>query len=214
MQYVRWLDIVERGKCANESGDGVYAKAHGSIGLFECLNERCSYYRKPLGINANDHQFSFPPDAPERRRFVISSPMGKCPRCGVDYASLLLPPGKNKSPEEGSFLEAVFAVAEEALAKADNWTMLGYSFPAYDADVRDLIKRAARRRERANKTTPKFWLAAPDAAAIAERVSDATGVRAIPIAATFSGFARDMWSSTGIMPPSDGFPVNFGARDQ
>lgn len=210
IQYGRWLDIVEYGKISRESSNGVYAKPHGSLGLFECLNEKCSYYRKPLGLNKNDRQFSLPPDAPERSRLVISDALGKCPSCGADYASLLLPPGKNKSAEEGTFLESVFATAEGALAKADNWLLLGYSFPDYDADVRDLIKRAARRRKHANKAAPKIWVVAPDARAIAERVSNSTGVRVTPMAVTFSGLAQDIWRSMGAMPPSDGFPVKFG----
>jgi hypothetical protein len=207
MQYARWMDMVEYGRITTRSRGGIYAKLHGSLGLSECLNMKCRNYRKPLGLNANDRRFSGPAHLRKRFPIFINHGPNKCPGCELDSAPLLLPPGKNKSAEEGAFLEMVYRSAEWALAKSDNWLLLGYSFPQYDFDVRDLMKRAIRRRERANRSAPKLWVIAPDAPEIGQRVYDAVAISPRPIAATFSSFAQAIWP-TG-WPPTECLPVSF-----
>lgn len=64
------------------------------------------------------------------------------PSRGRRYDVLVLPPARSRVHDQ---LAATWQQAHEVLSKADAWVVCGYSIPAYDNAVRDLLKAASSR---------------------------------------------------------------------
>lgn len=67
----------------------------------------------------------------------------RCGVCGVTYTpTRLLYPVKHKNYQDGSFIEAEWATAREALRASSIFTVFGYSAPITDVEAVDLLKDA------------------------------------------------------------------------
>lgn len=67
----------------------------------------------------------------------------RCTVCGESYQpSRLLYPVKQKNYQDGSFIEAEWATAREALEASSIFTVFGYSAPVTDVEAIDLLKEA------------------------------------------------------------------------
>ena len=64
-----------------------------------------------------------------------------CPRCKVRLVPILVPPTLKKNIDLYG-IGSVWNRAEEMLSKADNLTIIGYSFPDADIEAKWLFKRA------------------------------------------------------------------------
>jgi hypothetical protein len=170
-QWQSWLallDSVLGGVAPNVASDkGVFVKLHGSLYLYNCLESECAKYRQPF---ESGRKWLEGRHSHELSRHVT------CPACGELATSLILPPGRNKSPAESRFLEATNAVAEAALSRADAWVILGYSCPEYDVDMADLFARAASRSPESGEPRDVL-IVAPDASEIAARMHKLLGQR-------------------------------------
>ena len=63
-----------------------------------------------------------------------------CATCGKRALELILPPGRNKTREEGMYFESAAGLTRLALARFDLWILLGYSVPDYDQDMITLLR--------------------------------------------------------------------------
>ena len=106
---------------------GIYLKLHGSLDVTYCLNEACASYRTPVP------ERPYPNGAHGDAEIIKVDPShhSKCKTCGSDAFDFVLPPGRNKTRSEALFVDRAYSMATEALAQADTWVTVGYSFPLY-----------------------------------------------------------------------------------
>lgn len=114
---------------------GLYLKLHGSLHLYSCQNEECLKYRQPFSNERTDSNDAL-------NKFIMLRSEESCAICGEEALELILAPGNNLTQGEDTYLRLVFALAKDALIEAENWIVLGYSCPAYDLDVLNLLRDA------------------------------------------------------------------------
>ena len=85
---------------------------------------------------------------------------------------MVLPPGENKSREEGAFHDLVYGEAQRILGRSDTWLIVGYSFPEYDRDVSDLLRAAIQQRP-VSGNNRHIWVLNPESGAVIRRVAKA-----------------------------------------
>jgi hypothetical protein len=192
VQYDNWRWVL----AAHMDGDryaptdGVYIKLHGSLLLYACLNLKCLRYRVPSSYEDKEGKFQMHIRPDEKRR---------CVTCGEVMAELILPPGRNKTREEGQFATMLYEYAELALARSQHWVIIGYSAPEYDADVASLMTRAI-----ALKTKPSdlnVVVASPDAGTVADRLSSRIGHKVLARRQTFTTVANEISYLMGFSKP-------------
>ena len=135
IQYANWNRLITAllsMEAMPETSDGIYLKLHGSLHLFSCHNRVCPNYRRPWCKGKY-------PSNVMLFQLVIDE---KCPKCGLEMHPLILPPGRNKTKEEGAYHDCVYAKAEAVLFGSNTWLLLGYSMPTYDIDLAAILKRA------------------------------------------------------------------------
>lgn len=100
-------------------------------------------------------------------------PKGTAPDGGLVSMPLIIPPVKNKSYSFfGTLFRSLWSQAEDALAAADEITIIGYSFPKTDVQSETLFKHAFARRS----SMPRLSIIDPSPAAIADRVRHDLGI--------------------------------------
>ncbi len=182
-----WIRCINEYKLGSHEAPtlGGYAKLHGSLDLFFCLNRSCAAYRSPLANlrpklrrrEGGFEMFGLPGDK-----------HGPCNKCGVPLTELLMPPGKNKTPQESSFLEHVHRLALYYLQHSSTWIFVGYSVPSYDIDVAHLLRQAIT----SMAIERSIFVVAPDAPSIAARLSKILGVQVGATAETFTSFVDNV----------------------
>jgi hypothetical protein len=108
--------------------------------------------------------------------YVLHADYGKvkCPSCKKLATPVVLPPGENKSREEGAFHDLVYSEAQRILGRSDTWLIVGYSFPEYDRDVSDLLRAAIQRQPVSGKNRC-IWVLNPESTVVTRRIAKAIG---------------------------------------
>ncbi|MCJ7570332.1 MAG: hypothetical protein MUO82_00420 [Candidatus Thermoplasmatota archaeon] len=195
VQYIAWKSICDNFIYANsnhlkiEFDHGVYLKLHGTLDIYECRNPDCGTSRRLYRSNSDDAIISV----------WLQDKRPPCPDCGMEGGEFIVPPGRNKSLNERAFDSIVVEHAYTALRQADQLILIGYSFPEYDFDIVELLKRAL-----IGKDNIKIDVITPDAYDIANRLSMAIRQPVNPIKESFSEFGGRMWREIRIKPPPDG----------
>jgi hypothetical protein len=188
MQFLRWRQLQQylcaAGPELQADRKGIYLKLHGDLDLYSCHNTQCDLYRRPC---LPEKEERFPP------YFFGPRKQESCRFCSETLVPLLVPPGKNKTSGEDSFLSAVYSLAQETLASADTWVVLGYSCPEYDYDVTDLMRSALLERDRGH--IPVIVVISPEASDVATRLQDKTDCEVLPVHGTFSSLVHDLYWS-------------------
>jgi hypothetical protein len=97
------------------------------------------------------------------------TPEGTAPDDGLVSMPLIIPPVRNKSYEFfGELFKTLWSQAEDALAAADEITIIGYSFPSTDVQSDQLFRRAFSRRS----SMPSVSILDPSPQPVATRISD------------------------------------------
>jgi hypothetical protein len=168
-----------------EMNDGVYLKLHGSLNLLSYHNRFCSIsnYRRPWCPGR------FPADV-MLFQLIIDE---KCPECSLEMHPLILPPGRNKTKEEGAYHDCVYTKAEEILCASNTWLFLGYSMPTYDIDLAAILKRAIE----AGLRPEEVCVIDPSAEVIGKRLSGLLGQKVNTLSFGFSEFVDACLASAG-----------------
>jgi hypothetical protein len=193
IQYGAWENAVtafieKRVPLQEESG--VFVKLHGTLRLYSCHNPCCSMYREPVEVRK-----------PNELEIIGIVPGGepheKCINCAKSLHELILPPGHNKTQGEGAYFDFVYSKATQALANASVWIALGYSFPDYDLDMRELMSNALELRNTTSSDRHRMLIFDPNALAIGERLTAAFGplLEPVCIKETFSGLVKKITNS-------------------
>jgi hypothetical protein len=192
VQYDNWrwvlAEYLEGGEY--EPKDGVYMKLHGSLLLYACLNRQCAKYRVPGRYEDKEGEYSMH-IRPDKDR--------TCRACGEVMTELLLPPGENKTEDEGRFLKTVYLHAEHALARSQHWVVVGYSAPDYDADIASLMMRAISRKTKPSELN--VVVVSPDASTVAGRLSSRIRHKVLARSQTFTAAANEMSYLMGFSKP-------------
>lgn len=164
-QYVNWRSIVQtlsQNPSVKSLGfsSGAYVKLHGCLELFSCQNIACARYRVPYLPDPSN--LSRPMFYGERKEV--------CPACRSEAVELILPPGKNKTREEGIYHDWIYPLAEAVAKRASAWVILGYSCPDYDEDVVEVLRNALEG-QRNNNHEVEIYVVTPDANLVADRLS-------------------------------------------
>lgn len=187
-QFLRWRELqqylCDSGPKPRIDGKGIYLKLHGDLDLYSCHNKQCALYRHPCLPEKEDR---FPP------YFFGPGKHESCRSCSEPLVPLLVPPGKNKTSGEDLFLSEVYSFAQQALAVADTWVVLGYSCPEYDYDVTNLMRSALLERNRTHP--PVIVVISPEASDVAIRLHDKTYCEVLPVQGTFSSLVHDLYWS-------------------
>jgi hypothetical protein len=172
-QYDFWEHGIQRifeRQTPSVPGAGVYIKAHGSLSLRSCQNRSCEFYRTPISRVRSSADLGIENPAPWQFT-VPDGPKDLCEHCREDLFDLILPPGRNKTREEGRFYDFTHHVMAVALDRAEVWLLLGYSLPDYDVDMWELLKESlARRKLRSDIPPPKILVVDPNAFPLGERI--------------------------------------------
>lgn len=116
------------------------------------------------------------------------TPDGNAPDDGLVSMPLIIPPVRNKSYEFfGDLFRTLWSQAEDALALADEVTIIGYSFPPTDVQSDQLFRRAFSRRS----SMPTVSILDPDPRPVAARMAD-LGIDADHLRVTEGRFTADI----------------------
>lgn len=116
------------------------------------------------------------------------TPDGTAPDDGLVSMPLIIPPVRNKSYEFfGDLFRTLWSQAEDALALADEVTIIGYSFPPTDVQSDQLFRRAFSRRS----SMPTVSILDPDPRPVAARMAD-LGIDADHLRVTEGRFTADI----------------------
>lgn len=183
-----------------ENTQGIYIKLHGSVGLYSCHNPKCEIYRLPTNRNVF---------LEKNTTLMLNYIRPKCSRCGLTCEELILPPGRNKIPEEHDYHKQVYGWAEKALTNSEAWMLLGYSFPNYDKDVSNIMERALTNNSAYKNSKLKIHVISPNADNVSLRISKRLGYPVEAHNESFSSFTAKMWDLLGTQPPEYGMRLHL-----
>lgn len=156
----------------------------GSFGVFERATKPYPCFRGRYMPGFEPYSYGYyPPNldipgrpAPEGYTIVgmrMRAPWraeGEAPEGGLVSMPLIIPPVKHKSYDFfGDLFKTLWSSAEDAISKADEVVIIGYSFPQTDVQSVELFQRAMGRRE----SPPAIVILDPNAAEISVRVGAA-----------------------------------------
>ena len=101
-----------------------YIKIHGSINLAKCENNNCIHATVPYRCAPCDEFADF----------------YRCSSCGHNMKIFLLPPHTAKSYALNNYTRLQAAIAADRLIRAEHIVIIGYSFPAFDAEAQALFR--------------------------------------------------------------------------
>ncbi|RPJ54677.1 MAG: hypothetical protein EHM23_28405 [Acidobacteria bacterium] len=110
---------------------GFLLKLHGSINWYTCLQPNCPNRGRTLRHGNASY---------EPTRWDIDDLGRGCDVCGQDLERALVPPIAGKRGRMPVGVLRQWTLAREALEKADEWVIIGYSMPQLDMEAESLFR--------------------------------------------------------------------------